>query len=134
MRRSAAASQADARCQYARFPAEAAGTCALSPLSAGCPADPLDETIYRKYSCYIAEHKRGFMDETRGERFRRLAAARGDRLIREISLLGNLANRKNYEYTPEEVERLFEPIERELREVRAKFDPNTPSSRRVNFE
>lgn len=74
------------------------------------------------------------MDETRGERFRRLAAARGDRLIREISLLGNLANRKNYEYTPEEVERLFEPIERELREVRAKFDPNTPSSRRVNFE
>lgn len=97
-------------------------------------AHSLDLAIYRKYSRYIAEHKRGSMNESRGDRFRRLAAARGDRLIREISLLGNLANRKNYEYTPEEVERLFEPIERELREVRAKFDPDAPSSRRVNFE
>src|SRR3954463_844468 len=73
-------------------------------------------------------------DETRNERFRRLATTRGDRLIREISLLGNLANRKNYEYTPAEVEALFGPIESELREVRALFDPNSPSSRRVSFD
>jgi hypothetical protein len=72
--------------------------------------------------------------ETRNERFRRLAATRGDRLIREISLLGNLASRKNYEYTAEEVEALFRPIESELREVRALFDPATPSSRKVSFE
>lgn len=74
------------------------------------------------------------LGETRNERFRRLAATRGDRLIREISLLGNLANRKNYEYTAEEVEALFRPIESELREVRALFDPATPSSRKVSFE
>ena len=74
------------------------------------------------------------MGETRSDRFRRLAAARGDRLIREISLLGNLANRKNYDYTPEEVQQLFEPIERELREVRALFDPAAPSTRKVNFK
>jgi hypothetical protein len=73
-------------------------------------------------------------DETRNERFRRLAATRGDRLIREISLLGNLANRKNYEFTAEEVEALFRPIESELKEVRALFDPATPSSRKVWFE
>lgn len=73
-------------------------------------------------------------DESRNERFRRLAATRGDRLIREISLLGNLANRKNYEYTTEEVEALFRPIELELREVRALFDPAAPSSRKVSFE
>ena len=74
------------------------------------------------------------MGETRSDRFRRLAVARGDRLIREISLLGNLANRKNYDYTPEEVQQLFGPIERELQEVRAMFDPAAPSSRKVNFE
>jgi hypothetical protein len=74
------------------------------------------------------------MTETRSDRFRRLAEARGDRLIREISLLGNLANRKNYDYTPEEVRQLFEPIERELKEVRALFDPATPSTRRVKFQ
>lgn len=73
------------------------------------------------------------MPETRSNRFRRLATARGDRLIREISLLGNLANRKNYDYTPDEVEQLFRPIERELQEVRALFDPATPSSRKVTF-
>lgn len=72
-------------------------------------------------------------DETRNERFRRLAATRGDRLIREISLLGNLANKKNYEYTPEEVDALFQPIESEIKEVRALFDPEAPSTRKVSF-
>jgi hypothetical protein len=74
------------------------------------------------------------MTETRSDRFKRLAEARGDRLIREISLLGNLANRKNYDFTPAEVEQLFEPIERELREVRALFDPTAPSTRKVKFK
>jgi hypothetical protein len=72
--------------------------------------------------------------ESRNERFRRLAATRGDRLIREISLLGNLANQKNYEYSPTEVQELFEPIENELNEVRALFDPTAPSRRKVSFE
>lgn len=72
--------------------------------------------------------------ETKNERFRRLAASRGNRLIREIALLGNLSNRKNYEYDEHEVEALFEPIERELREVRALFDPDVPSDRKVSFE
>ena len=71
--------------------------------------------------------------ESRRDRFRRLASSRGDRLIREIALLGNLANRKNYDYTPDEVEQLFEPIENELREVRALFDPTTESARKVRF-
>jgi len=74
------------------------------------------------------------MSESKNQRFKRLASSRGDRLIREIALLGNLANQKNYEYSPDEVEALFAPIERELREIRAKFDPTTPSSRKVTFE
>lgn len=73
------------------------------------------------------------MSESKNERFRRLAASRGDRLIREISLLGNLANRKNYAYTADEVEQLFAPIDAELRAVRQLFEPNSPQRRRVNF-
>lgn len=72
--------------------------------------------------------------ETKNERFRRLAAARGDRLIREIVLLGNLSNRKNYEYTGDEVDQLFAPLEDELRETRAKFSTTTGSVRKVTFE
>ena len=37
------------------------------------------------------------MTETKNERFRRLASSRGDRLIREIALLGNLSNQKRLE-------------------------------------
>jgi hypothetical protein len=94
----------------------------------------LTRSRYQIYSRCISDHERGYMGETRGERFKRLAQARGDRLIREISLLGNLANRKNYDYTPKEVQQLFEPIERELQEIRALFDPATPSTRKVNFK
>ena len=71
--------------------------------------------------------------ETKNERFKRLASSRGERLIREIALLGNLSNQKNYRYSPEEVEQLFEPIERELRAIRAMFEPDKPSNRKVIF-
>lgn len=74
------------------------------------------------------------MAESKNERFRRLATTRGDRLIREISLLGNLSNRKNYEYNAEEVDRLFEPIEMEIKAVRALFDPEASSPRKVTFQ
>lgn len=71
--------------------------------------------------------------ETKNERFRRLAESRGNRLIREIALLGNLANRKNYSYSEEEVARLFEPILQELEEVRALFGNETNSTRKITF-
>lgn len=71
--------------------------------------------------------------ESKNERFRRLAESRGNRLIREITLLGNLANRKNYIYSEDEVERLFVPIQNELNEVRALFDNESPSGKKVNF-
>lgn len=72
--------------------------------------------------------------ESKNERFRRLAQSRGNRLIREIMLLGNLSNQKNYSYSEEEVERLFAPIQRELDEVRALFDNGSSSARRVNLD
>ena len=73
-------------------------------------------------------------NESKNERFRRLAESRGNRLIREIMLLGNLSNQKNYSYSEEEVERLFAAIQRELDEVRALFDAGSPSARKVNLD
>ncbi|MFC6671834.1 hypothetical protein [Marinobacterium aestuariivivens] len=73
------------------------------------------------------------MKESKNERFRRLAESRGNRLIREIALLGNLANPKNYSYSEDEVERLFAPIEQELKETRALFNMNSESARKVKF-
>lgn len=73
------------------------------------------------------------MTETKNERFRRLAKSRGDRLLREIRLLGNLSNRKNYEYSDSDVESLLSPIEQELETTRALFSANTTSERKIEF-
>ena len=75
----------------------------------------------------------GMTSESKNERFRRLAQSRGNRLIREIALLGNLANKKNYSYTADEVKRLFTPINDQLKETRALFDSDISSKNKVNF-
>ncbi|MCK2200696.1 hypothetical protein [Corynebacterium callunae] len=72
--------------------------------------------------------------ETKKERFRRLAKSRGDRLLKEINLLGNLANKKNYDYDEADVDALFSAIENELRETKAQFNPEIPSKRGVIFD
>jgi len=48
--------------------------------------------------------------------------------------LGNLANRKNYSYSEEEVEQLFKPILEELKEVRAMFNPDSTSTKKVRLK
>lgn len=73
------------------------------------------------------------MAETKNERFRRLAESRGNRLIREIQILGNLSNRKNYEYTLEEVSALFGPIEDELAKTKGLFDEDKPAGGKVRL-
>lgn len=71
--------------------------------------------------------------ETKNQRFRRLAASRGDRVIREIGLLGNLSNPNNYEYSREEVQKMFATIDAELKDCKAKFLGSTASRRRIEF-
>lgn len=62
--------------------------------------------------------------ETKNERFRRLADSRGERLRREIRLIGNLSNTKNYEYDQDDVNALFGPIDHAMKEVREQFERN----------
>jgi len=61
--------------------------------------------------------------ETSEERFRRLATARTNEVLRRLKILGNCANRQVYSYSEKEVEKIFSAIERKLRETRAKFYP-----------
>lgn len=61
--------------------------------------------------------------ETAEERFRRLAAARTNEVLRRLKILGNCSNRQVYSYTEKDVEKIFAAIERRVKEVRAKFHP-----------
>lgn len=62
--------------------------------------------------------------ETKHERFKRLARMRGERVLKDLRLLSNLANRSNYEYTESEVRNLFSAIDDELRLARFSFERN----------
>lgn len=59
--------------------------------------------------------------ETRAERFKRVARTRIRRTLRELELLGNLGNRNHYEYTQEDVDKMFNNLEAQLKEARSRF-------------
>jgi hypothetical protein len=68
--------------------------------------------------------------ETKKDAFRRLAAQRTNAVLERIRILGNCANSQLYEYTEEDVRKIFAAIERELRTVKARF----LDSRRAEFK
>ena len=59
--------------------------------------------------------------ETRHERFKRIAAKRTNEILEKIRILGNCSNKSSYEYTEEEVNKIFSEIEKQLKLTKAKF-------------
>ncbi len=55
------------------------------------------------------------------DRFKRVAENRTNKIIDQIRLLGNCANRSNYEYSEEDVKKIFSAIESELKETKSKY-------------
>lgn len=65
--------------------------------------------------------------EARNERFRRVADSRGSRIQREIRMIGSLADRERYDYSVEDINDLFRPIEIAIRETRDAFIKSIPT-------
>jgi hypothetical protein len=61
------------------------------------------------------------VSETKREAFRRLAEKRTTAVLEKIRVLSNCANPYAYEYTEEDVKKVFAAIEQELKNARAKF-------------
>ena len=61
------------------------------------------------------------IQETKRDKFVRLAEARTNKIIDMIQLLGNCSNLGAYEYTQQDVDKIFTAIENELREAKKKF-------------
>ena len=59
--------------------------------------------------------------ETKRERFVRLAEARTNKIIDMLQLLGNCSNSSAYDYTQQDVDKIFSAIESEVREAKRKF-------------
>ena len=63
------------------------------------------------------------------ERFIRIAENRTNKVINMIRLLGNCANKNNYQYTNEQVDRIFKAIEKELDIAKKKYAINQNSGK-----
>ncbi len=73
-------------------------------------------------------------DRARSKRdsFKRLAERRTEAILEKLRVLGNLANRSVYDYSDEDVQKIFEALEQELRVVRGKF--RTTERRRFRLD
>ena len=61
-------------------------------------------------------------NETPEERFKRIATVRTNAVLDRIRILGNLSNRQMYSYSEEDINKIFSAINKQLREVRLKFN------------
>lgn len=71
------------------------------------------------------------ISQNKRERFKRLAATRTNEVLKRIKILSNCANRSAYDYSEEEVVKIFTAIERAIKESKSKFYfPN----QKINFK
>ena len=59
--------------------------------------------------------------ESRSEKFKRVATKRTNELLEKIRILGNCSNKSTYDYTDEEVIKIFKSLEKQLETMKAKF-------------
>ena len=62
--------------------------------------------------------------ESKSDRFIRVAERRTARVLTDLRLLGQCANRRTYEYSPEQVRTIFAEIRRNLVVAEKKFKEN----------
>lgn len=60
-------------------------------------------------------------NQEKRERFKRLAAKRTNNTLRALKILGNCSNRSAYDYTEEEINKIFSEIDKRVKEVKSKF-------------
>lgn len=60
-------------------------------------------------------------NETKRERFVRIAEARTNKLLEMMRLLGNCSSKSNYDYTDEDIRKIFNALEKELKNTKNKF-------------
>lgn len=64
----------------------------------------------------------GAMRQEDREKFVRLATKRVSNALKAIQLIGNLSNRSNYDYTEDDVQKIFRALQDELGACRKKFE------------
>ena len=74
------------------------------------------------------------MDNEKQQRFHKIAEARTNRVINDIRLLSNCANRNNYAYTPEEVTHMLRAIDEAVRDLKIAFAGKENTNKTFKFK
>ncbi len=69
----------------------------------------------------------------KGDRFKRVAAPRVQRVLESIDNLSKCANRRNYEYSCEDVRKMISTIKRRVRTLEQLFDADENVSKKDVF-
>lgn len=72
--------------------------------------------------------KNFYTPEENAKRFKRVAERRMNRLLNDLRLLGNTANKSLYKYEQADIDKIFKTLEQELTIARGKFRSNTNKS------
>ena len=59
--------------------------------------------------------------ESKRDRFVRIVENRTNKIIDMLRLLGNCANKSNYDYTEADVQKIFNTLEKELKAAKMKY-------------
>ncbi|MCQ2795245.1 MAG: hypothetical protein MJ214_03470 [Bacilli bacterium] len=62
--------------------------------------------------------------------FKRIAEARTGKVLAMLDLIGNLSNRSFYEYSDEQIEKIFNAIEQSVSLNKSKFKKNDKANKR----
>ncbi len=71
-------------------------------------------------------------DEDR-QKFVKLASARVSKALKDIQLIGNLSNRSNYDYTEEDITKIFKALNEEISACRKRFEISNKKAGAAKF-
>lgn len=71
--------------------------------------------------------------EPRDARFRRLAEKRVNVVLDRLRLLGQLSDKRNYDYTDAQVAKIFRAIDQELKSTKSKFENGSTERKRFTL-
>jgi hypothetical protein len=60
-------------------------------------------------------------DQSREDRFKRIATNRTNEILDRVRILGNCSNKSTYKYSEDEVNKIFRAIDQEIKNCKAKF-------------
>jgi len=69
----------------------------------------------------MANNNNDTSNESKRERFIRVAERRTAKVLTDVRLLGQCANRRTYEFSPDQVHKIFREIRRTLGDTEKKF-------------